>query len=82
MKATIAVLCFLVSVAYAFMAAAEETTTVERCYMEPETGPCKARYTKYYFDKTDLKCKEFTYGGCDGNENRFDTEEECRRACK
>lgn len=35
-----------------------------------------------YWDATALECKTFTYGGCQGNANRFDTRSECEAACK
>ena len=31
-----------------------------RCYLDPETGPCKAFFKRYYYDINDSKCKEFT----------------------
>merc|ERR1711939_429254 len=33
------------------------------------TGPCRALFFKWGFDATLSKCVEFTYGGCQGNEN-------------
>jgi hypothetical protein len=36
------------------------------CSLAPEPGPCEAIFTKYYFDKEAKKCKEFSWGGCDG----------------
>ncbi|EDV31222.1 uncharacterized protein Dana_GF15247 [Drosophila ananassae] len=34
----------------------------------------------YYPDKDE--CSEFIYGGCDGNDNRFDSKELCEAKCK
>jgi hypothetical protein len=52
----------------------------ENCNLEPETGPCKALITKYYFDKVEKKCKPFTWGGCYGVVP-FQTLEECKNNC-
>tara|TARA_B100001057_G_C22270643_1_gene726806 strand:+ start:304 stop:534 length:231 start_codon:yes stop_codon:yes gene_type:complete len=46
------------------------------CELNPETGPCYAAITKYYYDSEEGKCKEFTYGGCGGTVP-FDSMEEC-----
>ena len=51
------------------------------CNREPETGPCRARIPRYYFDKDDRICKRFTYGGCKGNKNNFQTKGECYEIC-
>ena len=47
------------------------------CDLEPNPGHCFAAITKYYFDKDDGKCKEFTWGGCNGIVP-FDSLEECK----
>ena len=31
--------------------------------MKPIAGPCKAAYTRFYFDPTTNSCQQFTYGG-------------------
>jgi hypothetical protein len=54
-----------------------QLTTTSRCGLVPETGPCKAAFKKYYFDKIEKKCKEFTWGGC-GGVVPFNTLEECK----
>jgi hypothetical protein len=51
-----------------------------RCTLVPDPGPCKAFFTKYYYDQSEKKCKEFSWGGCDGVVP-FDTLEECEK-CK
>jgi hypothetical protein len=48
----------------------------ENCDLVPDPGLCKAYIPKYYFDKTDRKCKEFIWGGC-GGVVPFNTMEEC-----
>jgi len=50
------------------------------CSLIPDVGPCKARIPKYYFDKTDQKCKEFFWGGCNGVVP-FETLTECNKKC-
>ncbi|QLG45824.1 BPTI/Kunitz domain-containing protein [Costertonia aggregata] len=47
-----------------------------RCGLEPQVGNCDAAIPKFYFDKEEQKCKEFTWGGC-GGVVPFDTLEEC-----
>ncbi|XP_075723107.1 kunitz-type serine protease inhibitor A-like isoform X2 [Rhipicephalus microplus] len=52
-----------------------------KCYLPPETGVCRARITKWYFDRRTDSCRSFIYGGCGGNENKFSSEEECLAEC-
>ena len=51
------------------------------CTSKPETGPCWAAIPRYYFDKDRKICKQFTYGGCEGNQNNYKTEKECFKTC-
>lgn len=37
---------------------------------------------KWYWDRESKRCDRFWFGGCDGNMNRFDSEEECLGRCK
>lgn len=50
------------------------------CALPLETGPCKANMPSYGFGP-DGHCELFTYGGCQGNANRFATLAECQAAC-
>ena len=36
---------------------------------------------KWYFDTKAKGCRPFVYTGCEGNENLFDSAQECERAC-
>ena len=51
------------------------------CESKPDTGPCKGKIPRIYFDKTDKRCKKFTYGGCGGNCNNYKTKNECLETC-
>lgn len=35
----------------------------------------------WYFEPTSGVCRRFLYGGCDGNDNRFPTADECWQRC-
>ncbi|XP_054710524.1 actinia tenebrosa protease inhibitors-like [Uloborus diversus] len=52
------------------------------CNALPEVGPCDAYFVRYYFDRQENRCKPFVYGGCGGNTNNFESEEECSNTCK
>ena len=51
-------------------------SSLPNCELEPDIGPCEAAFTKYYYDISEDKCKEFLYGGCQGTVP-FNTLEEC-----
>lgn len=52
------------------------------CGKEPESGLCRAMHRRWYHDASTGECKQFIYGGCDGNENQFKTKKECEDFCK
>ncbi|XP_052432894.1 kunitz-type protease inhibitor 2-like isoform X1 [Carassius gibelio] len=53
----------------------------ETCAAPSDSGPCRAAFPMFYFDSSTQSCKSFIYGGCKGNLNRYNTEEECMAAC-
>lgn len=55
--------------------------SIDRCTLQPDTGLCRARIPSYFYNTTSGKCEEFIYGGCGGNENRFETAAECVGNC-
>nr|XP_027204924.1 papilin-like [Dermatophagoides pteronyssinus] len=57
-------------------------THLDRCHQPMAKGPCRAYFVQYYYSAEENRCQMFIYGGCDGNENRFDSEEDCEKVCK
>nr|XP_012306226.1 tissue factor pathway inhibitor 2 [Aotus nancymaae] len=63
--------------------AAQEPTgnNAEICLLPPDEGPCRSRIPRYYYNRHTQSCRQFTYGGCEGNANNFETQEACDNAC-
>ncbi|XP_052769423.1 papilin-like [Mya arenaria] len=54
---------------------------MKACTLPPKSGPCKAYFPRYFYNTTSCSCEKFIYGGCQPNENNFDTLDACEKAC-
>ncbi|XP_076179325.1 trypsin inhibitor-like [Ptiloglossa arizonensis] len=52
-----------------------------QCLLPLVRGPCRGLLIRYGYNLHTNRCEEFTYGGCSGNENSFDSLEQCKRVC-
>ncbi|XDV40844.1 hypothetical protein PO909_009845 [Leuciscus waleckii] len=56
-------------------------TAEEGCLEPLDPGPCREYVVKWYFDPKANSCAQFWFGGCNGNKNRFDSQQICRKSC-
>ncbi|CAC5359124.1 unnamed protein product [Mytilus coruscus] len=54
----------------------------KKCLLPKDIGPCDADIKRYYYDIGTKSCKEFRYGGCEGNKNNFITLDACKSSCR
>src|SRR5260221_14647523 len=56
----------------------------ELCKMKMDHGEyCNDGWQEYWFYDLEVsQCRQFYYGGCAGNANRFKTEHQCISACQ
>lgn len=51
------------------------------CRAPAAVGPCDAAFPRWFHNFETGRCEEFTWGGCGGNDNNFETKDECEAAC-
>ncbi|CAO2579326.1 Kunitz-type protease inhibitor 1, partial [Lemmus lemmus] len=52
------------------------------CAELPDTGPCQENIPRWYYNPFSEHCARFTYGGCYGNKNSFEEEQQCLESCR
>lgn len=53
------------------------------CSQPPQVGNAcrKGQLTRWYFNIVTRECGKFAYGGCNGNLNNFESQEQCNAFC-
>ncbi|XP_076027935.1 WAP, Kazal, immunoglobulin, Kunitz and NTR domain-containing protein 2-like [Genypterus blacodes] len=51
------------------------------CGLSSLQGPCKAYELRWAFSAAMRQCQAFIYGGCEGNDNNFESKEACEETC-
>lgn len=54
---------------------------LEDCSLPADSGPCDAAIQRWYYDASTATCRQFVYGGCEGNLNNFASFLECETNC-
>ncbi|CAK5065084.1 unnamed protein product [Meloidogyne enterolobii] len=55
--------------------------TKEMCNLRPDVGKCEGHFDSFYYELATGQCERFTYSGCGGNANRFNSLDECQAVC-
>ncbi|KAK5861651.1 hypothetical protein PBY51_017110 [Eleginops maclovinus] len=53
----------------------------DSCFLKQDVGSCSNYTMVWFFDSEQSECSRFWFGGCGGNKNRFNTQDECESLC-
>jgi len=59
----------------------EKQVNATACALPADGGKCRGFIEQWAFNEATGDCEKFTYGGCGGNDNRFNCKEMCMRNC-
>ena len=59
----------------------QEEFKLDFCFEGKDSGKGDAKQPRWYYDHEDGVCKNFIYGGKEGNRNRFLTRQSCEASC-
>ncbi|CAI5778632.1 WAP four-disulfide core domain protein 6B-like [Podarcis lilfordi] len=51
------------------------------CIIPPDEGLCFILQERWYYSYEKKECLPFNWGGCQGNENNFESRKLCEAAC-
>ncbi|XP_067848530.1 hedgehog-interacting protein isoform X2 [Heptranchias perlo] len=51
------------------------------CQQSRKNGNCNTPTWRWFFNVDNRQCEQFLYSGCQGNKNRFSSQEECVKTC-
>ncbi|NXA37514.1 WFKN1 protein, partial [Eudromia elegans] len=57
------------------------SNAVHTCLLPMVQGPCKNWEARWAYNHLMKQCHSFVYGGCEGNNNNFDSKETCEDVC-
>jgi hypothetical protein len=61
--------------------AGEHCVIEDICRAPAAVGPCDAAFPRWFHNYETGLCEQFTWGGCGGNDNNFESKGECEAAC-